>query len=416
MPDESTSSHMLRPRELEAVYAISSAVAKHVDIDTVLDEIINLTRPVFIFDNMVLYQVQESGALEPAYARVIGRGKSASGDLAWGEAIANDVFHLGHTQERVENVAGWEEDRLNSRYFLGLPLFSGEEVVGTLVFGRFGGPPYTPDQVHLSEFIASLIAQLLVRQRLVERVSNLEAERRLQRLQENFIATVSHELRTPLGFIKGYATTLLRDDTTWDVDTRREFLMIIDEEADRLRELIDNLLDSSRLQTGTLLMQFQLVRFDSLLKDIVQRATSRHDSLCVNLDVNSPLILQADPTRITQVFDNLINNSVKYAPGSEVDIQLFIEQSECHIIIRDHGPGIAQEHLEHLFERFYRVPNSGTAVHGTGLGLFICKEIILAHSGRIQVESTVGEGTTFHIYLPVTDRTPKQPYSGGSDE
>ena len=174
-----------------------------------------------------------------------------------------------------------------------------------------------------------------------------------------------------------------------------------------MRKLIDNLLDSSRLQTGTLLMQFQLVRFDSLLKEIVQRATSRHESLCINLDLNGPIVLQADPTRITQVFDNLINNSVKYAPGSVVDIRLFVEQGECHVILEDHGPGIAQEHLEHLFERFYRVPSSGAAVHGTGLGLFICKEIIHAHSGRIHVESVVGKGTSFHIYLPVIDRTPK---------
>ena len=112
------------------------------------------------------------------------------------------------------------------------------------------------------------VAQLFEHDQLVQRVVSLEAERRLDRLQEDFIATVSHELLTPLGFIKGYATTLLRADATWDENTRSEFLTIIDEEADRLRELIENLMNSSRLQAGTLRLTYQPVRLDTFLKEI----------------------------------------------------------------------------------------------------------------------------------------------------
>ena len=108
-------------------------------------------------------------------------------------------------------------------------------MLGVLVFGRFGGPPYTQDQVQLAEFIAAQTAQLVENHHLVERVAKLEAERWLRRMQDDFITTISHELRTPIGFIKGYATTLLRDDTKWDDESRREFLTIIDEEADRLQ-------------------------------------------------------------------------------------------------------------------------------------------------------------------------------------
>ncbi len=391
----------LRPQELEAVYAISRAVAQSVNVDTALDEIIRISRPVFIFDSMVLYLPRDSDVLEPTYARVVGRGQSAEADLAWGESIANEVFQKAQTLMRQERLEGWQNNRFSLRYFLGLPLSMADRVMGALVFGRFGGPPYTADQIYLAEFIAAHVAQLLGHQQLVERIASLEAERRLERLQQDFIATISHELNTPLGFIKGYATTLLRDDITWDEVTRREFLTIIDEEADRLRELIDNLLDSSRLQSGTLHMHFQPVRLDSLMQDISLRAYSRNDNMHISLDIKQTNVrCQADPTRIAQVLDNLLSNASKYAPGSAVRVTLEVLSDNVHISVADTGPGIAPEHLDHIFKRFYRVPEQAASVRGTGLGLYICRQIVRAHGGQITVESKLGEGTTFHIYLP----------------
>jgi signal transduction histidine kinase len=391
----------LRPKELEAVYAISRAVAQSTDVDAVLDDIIHLTRPVFIFDSMVVYLSKEPALLDASYARLIGRGQSADGELAWGDSVAYECFNNNQVLIRREETDGWEEDRLGLHFFLGLPLRQGVRILGSLVFGRFGGPPYTPDQIHLAEFIATHVSQLLSRQQLVERIANLEAERKLDQLQKDFIATISHELCTPLGFIKGYATTLLREDATWDDATRREFLQIIDEEADRLRELIDNLLDSSRLQSGTMKMELQPIRIDSLLKDISVRSCSRNKDISIELDIRKPdLRCNIDSTRIAQVIDNLLNNALKYAPGSPVMISLDCIDNKAHIVVKDKGPGIAPEHIEHLFKRFYRVPEKTSAIRGTGLGLFICRQIIGAHGGEISVESTLGEGTAFHIYLP----------------
>jgi signal transduction histidine kinase len=391
----------LRPKELEAVYAISRAVAQSTDVDAVLDDIIHLTRPVFIFDSMVVYLSKEPALLDASYARLIGRGQSADGELAWGDSVAYECFNNNQVLIRREETDGWEEDRLGLHFFLGLPLRQGVRILGSLVFGRFGGPPYTPDQIHLAEFIATHVSQLLSRQQLVERIANLEAERKLDQLQKDFIATISHELCTPLGFIKGYATTLLREDATWDDATRREFLQIIDEEADRLRELIDNLLDSSRLQSGTMKMELQPIRIDSLLKDISVRSCSRNKDISIELDIRTPdLRCNIDSTRIAQVIDNLLNNALKYAPGSPVMISLDCIDNKAHIVVKDKGPGIAPEHIEHLFKRFYRVPEKTSAIRGTGLGLFICRQIIGAHGGEISVESTLGEGTAFHIYLP----------------
>ena len=402
MVDDYSPSAALRPQELEAVYAISRAVAQATDIDPALDEIIHLTRSVFIFDNMVIHMAHDGGVLEPIYARVVGRGRSAEADLAWGEVTAQETYRTVQTTLEHEELNGWQQERLALRDFLGLPLRAGEELMGTLVFGRFGGPAYTPDHILLAEFIASHIAQLMGRRKLVEHIANLEAEQKLIQLQSDFIATVTHELCTPLGFIKGYATTLLRDDTTWDENVRREFLKIIDEEADRLRELIDSLLDSSRLQAGTLQMQFQNVRLDTFLRDIAMLARTRHESVNLALELNTQGIsIQADATRLAQVFDNLLVNAVKYAPGAQITVTLDIVGDRAHVIVRDTGPGISPEHMERLFQRFYRVPGNTASVRGTGLGLYICRQLVNAHNGEITVESKVGEGTTFHIYLPI---------------
>jgi signal transduction histidine kinase len=236
---------------------------------------------------------------------------------------------------------------------------------------------------------------------MVEQIASLEAKRRLDSLQDDFIATISHELLTPLGFIKGYATTLLRDDAAWEAETQREFLTIIDEEADRLRELIDNLMDSSRLQAGTLNMTFQLLRLDTLVREITMRARSHHDDLKIEVITQTPgMEINADPTRIAQVFDNIIGNAVKYAPGSPITITVDQHQNMARIAIQDSGPGIPAKNLENIFQRFYRLPEHSNSVRGTGLGLYICRNIIEAHGGKIIAESTVGEGTTFYIYLP----------------
>ena len=401
MFEESSYSGTLRPKELEAVYAISRTVAEAVHTDPALDEVIQIARPVFIFDNMVLYVKQDDSSVEPTYARAIGRGRFREAELAWGEFTANDAFQSGKTVIRVEELPEADSDRTSLRYFLGLPLRLGEQVLGSLVFIRFGGPPYTPDQIHLAEFITAHVAQLLGHRKLVERIASLEAQRRLDSLQDDFIATISHELLTPLGFIKGYATTLLRQDTTWDDSTRREFLTIIDEETDRLRELIDNLMDSSRLQAGTMRINAQPVRLEALVRDIALRAGSRDDSLKINLEVEAPgLQIQGDPVRLAQVFENLLGNASKYAPGSPIRIALDVYEDTARIAVEDKGPGIPAEHLQNIFKRFYRVPGNTTSVRGTGLGLYICRQIIQAHNGEIKVESTLGQGTTFYIYLP----------------
>lgn len=401
MVEKTSNSTKQNLNELEALYSISRIVARNIDSEDGIQKIISLARPIFIFDNVVLYRSGESKGLEPSFARAIGRGRSTEADLAWGEATANEAIASKEIIVREEIIGDYSKERMRLRYYLGLPLIIREYQIGALVFIRYGGPPFTEEQTHLAEFIATNVAQLLEHDQLMSKLSTLESERRLDRLQDDFVATISHELRTPLGFIKGYATTLLREDTTWSRDTRREFLMIIDEETDRLRELIDNLLDSSRLQTGTLRMKFQPIRLDTMLRDISLRARSLYENMPIELKLKENNVqVQADPTRLAQVFDNLLSNASKYAPGSKVTMTLTKENKLAHIAVSDAGPGIPEIHLENIFTRFFRVPNESSSIRGTGLGLFICRRIVRTHGGEIKAESTIGEGTTFHIYLP----------------
>jgi PAS domain S-box-containing protein len=234
---------------------------------------------------------------------------------------------------------------------------------------------------------------------------DITREKELDQMKSQLLATVSHELRTPLASIKGFATTLLRDDVVWDEESRREFLSIIDQESDRLSELIGNLLDMSRIEAGTLRMEPEPTDLRSIVQETIaefQVITREHD-FEAHLPPSVPRVW-ADPRRVRQVLRNLVENAVKYSPqkGSVV-ITLETDGDSVQLSVSDQGLGIEHQHLAHVFERFYQVDTASTrSVGGTGLGLSICKAIVEAHHGRIWAESQVGVGSTFHFTLPLT--------------
>lgn len=386
---------------LDHLYEISRIVTQTSEWKPALNEVATLIRTIFIFDNLVVYLADPARHdLDVMYARAMGRGRSAEADIAWGESIANQIMDSPQTilQEPINDPS---INRLDRPYILGIPLQVSTRTLGVIIFIRFGSPPFEPETVRLAEFIAQQIALLVERQNLQLAYEALETQNQEARLQEDFISTITHELRTPLGFIKGYTTTLLRPDTNWTEDTQHEFLRIIDQEADRLQDLIENLLDSARLQSGAMKMDFQAMRVDTLVKSVADRVAQHNPDLKVIIDAERQgMIIRGDPKRLGQVFENLLNNAVKYAPGSEVWIRINKEDETILTQVEDHGPGISQRYLAHIFDRFFRNPELEPYVHGSGLGLFICKKIVQAHQGQIFATSSVGDGTTFHIRLP----------------
>lgn len=384
----------------EDYLAIAVAVTQTSDWKEALDSVIAVVRSLFIFDNLALYLAEDNrtNLTEIVYARAVGRGQSAGAEATWGVEIATHAMTSNEMIVQEPTEVGDKHNRLASPYLLSLPLRTAEQVIGALVFVRFGGPAYTKPQIRCAQYISTQFSSLLERKILREEIRVLQEARIVIALQEDFIATISHELRTPLGFIKGYSTTLLRQDTQWDEATRHEFLTIIDEEADHLSVLIENVLESARLQSNTLPMNFQNVRLDSIIRDTALRSQARYKDMDIGLTFAITPTIQADGVRLAQVLTNLFSNAAKYAPGSPISISLSNEGDFYRVRFSDKGPGIEMEHLEHLFQRFYRVP--GQTGTGSGLGLFICKKIVEAHGGTISIESKPDEGTTFIIDLP----------------
>lgn len=238
---------------------------------------------------------------------------------------------------------------------------------------------------------------------VVHIVRDLTQRKEIERLKDEFIAMVSHELRTPLHHIKGFATTLLQTDVVWDAATQRDFLGSINREADRLTNLVEKILHLSSLEAEGLPMEKEWYQ----VNDLVDGALQRRRSLTANRRVDRCLspdlpVLFVDGREIEVVLMNLIENAVKYSdPGTPITLSADRQADQVVFSVADQGLGIPTEHLEHIFERFYRVDGERRRAPGTGLGLAICKRIVEAHSGRIWVESTPGLGSRFCFSLPV---------------
>jgi two-component system phosphate regulon sensor histidine kinase PhoR len=229
--------------------------------------------------------------------------------------------------------------------------------------------------------------------------------RNIDRMKSSFVAMASHELRTPLTAIKGFTSTLLMDDG-FSPDERREFLMIIDHECDRLRRLIDDLLNTARIEAGeSLKPNYTTVDINTLLDKVVrvqQQASSKHT---VKLKIHSPLPDQivADEDKLDQIFTNLLNNAIKYSPnGGDVTVHATNEGETLLFGVQDQGLGIPKDHLGKVFEKFHRVNNEDNRkIYGTGLGLYLVKHLVdEVHQGKIWADSEVGVGSTFLFRIP----------------
>jgi PAS domain S-box-containing protein len=228
--------------------------------------------------------------------------------------------------------------------------------------------------------------------------------REAEELKSTFISVISHELKTPVSLIKGYAGTLAREDVVHDPEFVRESAQIIVEEADRLTELIDNLLDASRIQAGALSLDLQPLDLASLARKVAERfgaQTNRHQ-IVLEVPDDLPLVM-ADERRLRQVFDNLINNAIKYSPdGGKIVIGAHQDQDYVFVFVQDEGIGIPVEDQEAIFESFYRVDSSlKRSTQGAGLGLFLVRASVQAMGGDIWVKSEPGKGSAFIFTLPV---------------
>ncbi len=302
-----------------------------------------------------------------------------------------------------------------------VPLVADDTRVGLLLLlNREHRRGFAPEDLTLLQPVANLLALAISNARLRSELEAVQSVNEANRLKAEVISTLAHEMRTPLTSIKGYATALLMEETSFSPETQREFLQIIDEECDVLQDLIHDLLESSIIDAGFLKLDIQPVLLPRLALAIVEEFAhlSPHHRLMVDFPAPFPIV-EADPQRITQVLRNLLDNAVKYSPnGGLIVVRGEVRASEVVVSVADQGEGIAPEHLNRLFEKFFRIKSGlGRHVVGTGLGLPIARTIVEGHGGRIWAESQLGQGTTFFFTIPLTasDAQPSDA-QGGSDD
>jgi signal transduction histidine kinase len=304
-----------------------------------------------------------------------------TGEVAVVDDVRQDERHYGKTDSETQFV---------TRSILAVPLNRRGKVIGAIeVLNKIGGSAFADDDV---ELLATLAAQAAV---------SIENARLFE--QSDLISEVVHELRTPMTSIIGYSQMLNMQGIP--EETRVQFAETIHREATRLGKMVNDFLDWARLESGRVRMTEEPVDVCQLLHDTASIVGPQACERGVSVEVETPadaLIVMGDEARLKQVFLNLSSNGIKYnRDQGRLSLIAKREDDRVCVAIQDTGVGIPPESLDKLFQRFYRVPGTENVVRGTGLGLNIAKSLVEAHGGRIDVESTVGEGTAFKVTLPL---------------
>ena len=238
---------------------------------------------------------------------------------------------------------------------------------------------------------------------------DLTEARRIERMRVDFVANASHELRTPLASLLGFVETL-QGPARNDAAARDRFLTIMREQAQRMARLIDDLLSLSRIEQHMHLRPAEPVDLTLLVTHIAETLSpmAEENGVPLALDLAPGVIAPGDRDELARVVENLIENAIKYgrSPQGGRPIEITLARKDASVIfsVRDHGPGVAPEHIPRLTERFYRVDaGKSRAKGGTGLGLAIVKHIVLRHRGKLAIESTLGEGALFRVALPAAE-------------
>lgn len=330
-----------------------------------------------------------------------------------------------YTNPQLQKLTGYHEKELLYRDILNIVAIEDSDVVkSSMLYTLQQDSPYpceyrilnkngqikwvlqTVARIHFQgrEAILGNLMDITERKYLERKVIEYEE---LNKMKTDLLATVSHELRTPLATIKGYSTMMVDYFSRLNQNEKRDYLKSIDHSTDRLAMLVDNLLDTSRMEAGLLKLEKRSTSLVKLIKTITTEAKLRanHHEILTRVDKQLPG-MNIDAKRIRQVLDNLINNAIKYSPP---DTKVTITAKKCGneviLSVSDHGSGIPPEELKNVFDRMYRIEQRlYSGVDGLGLGLYICRRLVEAHGGRIWVESTVGKGSTVFFSLPLENK------------
>ncbi|MBI4313048.1 MAG: GAF domain-containing protein [Chloroflexi bacterium] len=298
----------------------------------------------------------------------------------------------------------------NSRAIAVLPIKGSGKTMGVLCLARKKGGRFSPEERPRLAELCESITRAVETGELPDEVVQTEVRQKAVQAKWELLSRVSHELRTPLGFIKGFTSTLLRDDITMTPETRKEFLQIIETEAHKLERLIDDLLDESRFQAGRISIEPRPMSALRFMAEVLTKAQRTAEAGGHTLKVKLPgedVVIKADPTRLEQVVHNLLNNAVRYAqPGTPIEITMTRGEAKALINVSNYGESIPEAEQVQIFDPFFRGKVARQkGIRGLGLGLAICRDIVHAHGGEIWVENKPRYGCTFSFTVPLAEGT-----------
>ena len=323
--------------------------------------------------------------------------------------FALDEKEMGVAQWVLENrqAAGIGTDTLPGAKALYLPMIASSGPVG--VIGILPGnpeEPFEPEQIHLLETFANQTAMAMERVILAQEAQKERLSAEKQSLRNILLSSVSHDLRTPLAAIIGSADTLLRKGDDLAAENRKELIQSIREEAERLNQIVRNVLNMTRLESGAIQIRKERQSLEEITGAVIDRLSGRLNGHTLNVQIPEDLpLIPFDPLLMEQVLTNLLENALRYTPpGTAIELTARVQKAEVLVELADRGPGIPEGQQERIFDKFTRgrVPGGGV-----GLGLSICRVILEAHGGRIWAENRPGGGAVFRFTLPVEGEPPR---------
>ncbi len=408
-------------RVLDRLGSLSFALQAATDPDTVFHALAEHVLDIAGADQFALLLLNdESGDLEGyAYERDRAGGRRVllvpDQDGFLGQVLRHETF-LAHEASDASRAGpdeiGWSGDAPAT--LVGMPLRIGTTLLGLTVVGYRRARPVTSRRrrtlLFLADQIGMAVDRLRVREELHASARSLDearlALRRMDQTKSDLISVVSHEMRTPLTAIKAYTESLLDNLGRPSFDMQEKFLSVINEEADRLTRMVNDVLDLSRMDSGRRRLRVEPLGIPAVVEDarLTVEPTLQQKRLQLRVTVSDDLPpVEADFDLLKQVFVNLLHNAAKFSPEDrEIFVRVAMHGDQARFEVEDQGHGIPTEKLPHVFERFYRVEDGGGArTEGTGLGLAIVKSVVELHGGAIHVESEVGRGTRFVFELPL---------------
>jgi signal transduction histidine kinase len=309
------------------------------------------------------------------------------------------AFFPDAAQAHPEHATTYRSARIGP--VLVAPISAGARRIGVLEAFAPHQPIFSSDDLALAQLLADQAAVVLESRALMDEAARVRAQEQTAKLKEDFVSAAAHDLKTPLTTLLGQAQILeIRFAREPALAPHQPAIRRIAREARRLSALVDDLLDASRIEEGKLEVRREPIDIAAVVREVAERSRPEKERIVV--DVRERLAGRFDRRRIAQLVDNLVENGLKYsAEDSPVEVRAWRESARIRISVRDHGIGIPVTDLPLVFERFHRAANvSARRYAGIGLGLYICRGIAEEHGGRIWVESTVGQGSTFHVVLP----------------